>query len=638
MGLPEKINILVVDDLPDKLLALQTALESLGENVVTARSGREALRRLLQQEFAVILLDVNMPDMDGLETAALIRQRKKTEHTPILFVTAFDDEKRLREGYSLGAVDYILSPVSPEVLRTKVGVFVDLFRMTEHVKRQAEESVALAREQAARAAAEEEAQRLQFLAQAGVALGRSLDAATTLRGLAELAVPFLADFAAAVLVDPDGGWRMDAAYAPAGVVTATDALPPSIDELMLRAISEGTTLRLEEDLRHGLQTMPQQEKAPQQNDLRFASVLTIPLKARERVLGVLTLALAASGRRYSAADLSLAEELASRAAAALENARLYRDIQERDLRKNEFLAMLAHELRNPLAPIRNAVLILQQIPGKDSGVKWASDVIDRQVKQMARLVDDLLDVSRITRGKVQLKTERLDVAAVVSSAVETSRPLIDERRHDLSVILPPAPLWVTADPARLAQVLANLLNNAAKYTPEGGRITLAVERDGEDAVFRIRDTGVGIAAEMLPRVFDLFTQVDRSLDRAEGGLGIGLTLVHRLVEMHGGTVQASATATVTAASLSCVCRPCCAVRGEAPPLNSKHSPAQSDGWTSHPCRGRQPGFGAKSGPFAGNSGPPPASGLRRPGGPGGRGRIRTGRGGARHRTAGTERL
>ena len=174
----------------------------------------------------MILLDVNMPDMDGLETAALIRQRKRTEHTPIIFVTAFDDERRLRQGYSLGAVDYILSPVSPDVLRTKVGVFVDLFRMTEQVKRQAEERVALAREQAARAAAEEAARRLQFLAEAGAVLGRSLDAAATLRGLADLAVPFLADFAAAVLVEPDGGWRTETAAvrnAHRGTPTSTGA-------------------------------------------------------------------------------------------------------------------------------------------------------------------------------------------------------------------------------------------------------------------------------------------------------------------------------------------------------------------------------------------------------------------------------
>jgi signal transduction histidine kinase/ActR/RegA family two-component response regulator len=407
------------------------------------------------------------------------------------------------------------------VLRTKVGVFVDLFRMTEQVKRQAEESVTLAREQAARAAAEEELHRLQFLAEAGAVLGRSLDAAATLRGLADLAVPFLGDFAAAVLVEPDGGWRTETASAAAG---AGDLLPAEIEELIRRTLSEGKTLRLEAG---GGETLPA--------GVRF--VLAIPLKARGRVLGVLTLALGASGRSYGAADLTLAEDLASRAASALENARLYRDIQERDHRKNEFLAMLAHELRNPLAPIRNAVQLLRQGNEDEAAIQWGFDVIDRQVKQMVRLVDDLLDVSRITRGKVQLKTEPIDVATAVSTAVETSRPLIDERRHELAVTMPPSPLWVSADPARLAQILANLLNNAAKYTPEEGRVAFTIEREGDDAVFRVRDSGVGIAAEMLPRVFDLFTQIDRSLDRAEGGLGIGLTLVHRLVEMHGGTVQ-----------------------------------------------------------------------------------------------------
>ncbi len=230
MNPPEKINNLVVDDLPDKQLALETVLAGLGENVVTARSGREALRRLLEQDFAVILLDVNMPDMDGLETAALIRGRKKTQHTPIIFVTAFDDEKRLTQGYSLGAVDYILSPVSPEVLRTKVGVFVSLYLMQRQVERQAEERVALARAQAARAAAEEAARRLHFLAEAGSALGQSLEASAVLRRLAERAVPFLADSAAAVLIDPDGGWRRE---------TAGGAADAAAEDLLRRANTEG---------------------------------------------------------------------------------------------------------------------------------------------------------------------------------------------------------------------------------------------------------------------------------------------------------------------------------------------------------------------------------------------------------------
>ena len=177
----DKVNILVVDDLPEKLLTMQVMLEELGEDIVTADSGREALRRLLNQDFAVILLDVNMPDMDGFETAALIRQRKKSAHTPIIFLTAYSDEIHTARGYSLGAVDYILSPVLPEVLRTKVKVFVDLFKMNQQVKRQAEERIALEREQTARAAAEETTRRTAFLAEASKVLTSSLDYETTLR-------------------------------------------------------------------------------------------------------------------------------------------------------------------------------------------------------------------------------------------------------------------------------------------------------------------------------------------------------------------------------------------------------------------------------------------------------------------------
>ncbi|HEY2155890.1 MAG TPA: ATP-binding protein, partial [Isosphaeraceae bacterium] len=222
----------------------------------------------------------------------------------------------------------------------------------------------------------------------------------------------------------------------------------------------------------------------------------------------------------------------------LDNARLYREIREDDRRKNEFLAMLAHELRNPLAPIRNSVKILQQL-GLDQGdLGWASDVIARQVEQMVRLVDDLLDISRITGGKIELRMEPVDVAQVVAHAVETSRPLIDSRNQVLTVELPETPLWLEADRARLSQILSNVLNNASKYTGEAGRIGLAVESDGQNAVFRVRDSGIGIPPEMLGKVFDLFTQVDRSLDRSQGGLGIGLTVVRRLVELHGGSVQA----------------------------------------------------------------------------------------------------
>ena len=225
---------------------------------------------------------------------------------------------------------------------------------------------------------------------------------------------------------------------------------------------------------------------------------------------------------------------------------------------------------------------------------------------MGRLVDDLLDVSRITRGKVTLRPEPLDAASAVAVAVETSRPLIDERRHELTVDLPAEPVWVSADPARLAQVLANLLNNAAKYTDKGGRIAVAVGREGGEVVFRVRDTGVGIAPEMLPCVFDLFTQVERSLDRAEGGLGVGLTLVRRLVEMHGGTVQASSAGpsrgsefVVRLPALAAPAADRSAVKGS---LNGSHESPAAAQPAPRPRRGRQPRLGQHAGTLMEESG------------------------------------
>ncbi|MFO0888779.1 MAG: PAS domain S-box protein, partial [Isosphaeraceae bacterium] len=216
------------------------------------------------------------------------------------------------------------------------------------------------------------------------------------------------------------------------------------------------------------------------------------------------------------------------------------ELAEANARKNEFLAMLGHELRNPLAPIRNAVKIMKQRDPDDPTLRWAREVIDYQMRQMAQLVDDLLEISRVTRGKVRLQKEVVDVATIVAYAVETSRPIIDAHRHHLSISLPADPIRVHADQVRMAQVLSNLLNNAAKYTDEGGQIRLSVGVEASSVVFRVRDNGMGIPPEMLSRVFDLFTQIDRSLDRSQGGLGLGLTLVRSLVEMHGGGLPRAA--------------------------------------------------------------------------------------------------
>jgi PAS domain S-box-containing protein len=215
-----------------------------------------------------------------------------------------------------------------------------------------------------------------------------------------------------------------------------------------------------------------------------------------------------------------------------------RALKEADRRKDEFLATLAHELRNPLAPLRNGLQLLR-MAGDDRAMKeQAQGMMERQLTVMVRLIDDLLDVSRITRGKLQLRRERVDLASVVQSAVEGSRPLIESSAHQLTVALPPEPLPLDADPTRLAQVFANLLTNAAKYTDKGGRIGLTAERDGGEVVVSVRDTGIGIAAGHLPGLFELFSQVAPALERSQGGLGIGLSLVKGLVEMHGGSVEA----------------------------------------------------------------------------------------------------
>jgi signal transduction histidine kinase/CheY-like chemotaxis protein len=262
-------------------------------------------------------------------------------------------------------------------------------------------------------------------------------------------------------------------------------------------------------------------------------------------VGVFSEALRAARRRAEAhaseavrRRQELEEEVAERRRLEQELRCRAEQLAEADRRKDEFLAMLGHELRNPLAPIRNAVEVMRLLDLTGPQLQWARDVIDRQVGHMTRLVDDLLDVSRISRGRITLQMESVALAEVIGRAVESSRPLLEARRHELAVVLPAEPVRLEADPSRLAQAVTNLLNNAAKYTAEGGRVRLTAERRGDEVVLRVGDNGVGIAPEMLPRVFDPFIQAEQTLDRSGGGLGIGLTLVKCLVELHGGSVEA----------------------------------------------------------------------------------------------------
>jgi len=293
---------------------------------------------------------------------------------------------------------------------------------------------------------------------------------------------------------------------------------------------------------------PWREQALQRG---YASSMVLPLMEEGRAFGAITI-YSRNPDPFSEEEVRLMIELAGdlaygisalrlRAAHAQaeEALRLHNEqLADADRRKDEFLAMLSHELRNPLAPVRNCVQVLRMVGASDPLIARQYDVIERQVGHMARLLDDLLDISRITRGKVQLQKRELPLAETLTHAVEIANPLIESRRHTLTITLPPENIRLEADPDRLAQIVGNLLANAAKYSDEAGQIWLEAERAGSEAVIRVRDTGMGIAPEMLPRVFDLFAQAERSLDRSQGGLGIGLTLVRSLVEMHGGRVQA----------------------------------------------------------------------------------------------------
>jgi len=400
------------------------------------------------------------------------------------------------------------------------------------------------REQEARAEAEAARQSFAFLAEASTLLATSLDYETTLKSLARLAVPRIADWCIIYIIEEDGSVRqLEAAHADSRRVKLLQELrsrypfDPNRPHPVLRVLQTGRSElipELPDSLMEAVAQDPEHLRILR--ELGYKSYMAVPLLARGRILGALTFVLAESGRRYSSADLALAEDLAHRAATALDNARLYHEIQKADRRKDEFLAMLAHELRNPLAPIQNALQVMCLRGTDDPVLKRSVDVVERQARQMVRLLDDLLDISRISRGKVKLQKEPLELGTVVARAVETSRPLIEARKHELSVSLPQEPVELEADPARLEQILVNLLNNAAKYTEPGGRIWLTCAQQGEEIVLRVRDTGMGIPADMLPRIFDPFIQVDQSLTRSQGGLGIGLALVRSLVEMHGGRV------------------------------------------------------------------------------------------------------
>src|SRR5262245_7339508 len=274
------------------------------------------------------------------------------------------------------------------------------------------------------------------------------------------------------------------------------------------------------------------------------AVLAVPLQVKGEIIGAIVTA-HSEIRTFSRAEIDLLQAFADQAALAMRNVQLFTweqtaraEAEAANRTKDQFLALLAHELRNPLAPIVSAAALIRRPGASPAAVERAAAIVERQARNLARLLDDLLDVSRITRGQIELRWATVSLADVITNALEATRPLVEDRRHVLSLVLPSTPMHVEGDPTRLEQIIVNILNNAVKYTPPEGQISVVASAEAGDAVLRVRDTGVGISAEMLPRIFDLFAQGDQSLAHTSGGLGVGLTLVRRLVELHGGRVSA----------------------------------------------------------------------------------------------------
>jgi signal transduction histidine kinase/DNA-binding response OmpR family regulator len=568
MRASEPVNVLVVADVPETVAAVEAILDDLGHHVVQARTGDDAQRCLRKDDFAVVLLDLHLADTDGVAFAARLRKRKKTEDTPIIFVTDHADETVVAKCQLLGTVDCVSTPLNPQILRTKVSLFVDLHEKTATIRQQVAHRVQLAREQAARQVAEKAMRRSALLAEASRLLSRSLDFDTTLQSLHRAVVPALADACQLVLYDSNGElWfapvdsqEPDGDDAPVGSSSRVQAASPTLAHVVRDAVETGQTQSISEEIVRGAPNLGRNKG--------WTSVIVAPLIARDNPLGAIVCGRQCSRPGFESADVALVEDLAGRAATALDNAQLYQTIREGEQRKDEFLAMLGHELRNPLAAITNAGELTRLLSPTDPAFQETLEIIRQQATLMKRLVDDLLDVSRISSGRVQLQKSTVVAGEILARVAEATSPLFTSRNHSLHLSVPEERICFEADACRLEQILSNLMVNSAKYTDPGGEIWLSAARQGEEVVFRVKDNGIGIGPDLLPNVFDLFSQANRSLHRAEGGLGIGLTIVKGLAELHGGHVRASSGGIGRGAEFV-VCLPAIAT---TPPVNSDSKP------------------------------------------------------------------
>ncbi|AMV20837.1 response regulator [Planctomyces sp. SH-PL14] len=525
-GSDPPVRILLVDDDPKNLIVLESILEDPRYRLVKADSADAALLALVQGDFALIILDIQMPGMNGLELAQMIKQRKKTATIPIIFLTAyFSDDQHVLEGYGTGAIDYLHKPVNAAILRSKVAAFADLHRKTLDL---AQANTQLQAEIDARRLVQDELSALNERLESRVA-ERTAELETALRSLRESDDRLrLAQDAGEV-----GIWALDLAE---WTVTWTDVARSifhpgrygdtvRFDEWMA-CVHEDDRHRIAEGLGRPSTTAGDGLAYRQEYRVRHPDGVVLWVEA----VGAFEVGPVGRPIRVQGCVRDISERK-----------QMELELKEQDRRKDEFLAMLGHELRNPLAPIRNSLSLMQFLAEENEEIRTCHDVVDRQVSQLTRIVDDLLDVSRVSRGKIRLERTTVDLAEVIRYALETCRQQMDARRHAVELSWPAGPLHVAGDMARLSQAVFNLLNNAAKYTEPGGEIAVALGLDPDDsgtALVSIRDNGRGFDSNIAADLFSLFYQADRTIDRADGGLGIGLALVKSIVEMHGGTVWA----------------------------------------------------------------------------------------------------
>ena len=673
----DKVNILLVDDHVENLVALEALLADLGQNLVRAETGLGALRLLLSHEFGLIILDVDMPIMNGFETAALIRERKKSRHTPIIFLTAINKaEQHVFKGYSLGAVDYLTKPFVPEVLRAKVVAFVDLHKKKEEVKHQAKllqqmvvelassndeirklnvelhgerdfistvldtaDSIVFVlddkhkivrasravertlgyssaevagrplssffvsagpwqdlseaenywrakdgssrliawsktrlsrslviltgnditerkraeqqrekfiRAEAARGEAEASERRAAFLAEAGTMLSATLDYERTLINISRLAIPTFADWCFVYLalegqeissaliahVDPQKEYlAQQVEIRPEDL--SSETLP------VARVFRTGTPELFddisEEELRNTVQDSQKFEALVQ---LGLRSAVVVPIPGRHAVHGVIGFASPKPGR-YTSTELIFAQDLARRISLALENARLYREAQEANRAKDEFLATLSHELRTPLNAILGWIQILRTKRVDEVTSARAFEAIERNAKAQAELIEDMLDVSRIITGRLRLELQPVRLSEAVEAALDSVRPTAEAKGVRIEAELQDDGGPISGDPHRLQQIVWNLLSNAVKFTPASGFVHVKLEYSESEAKLTVTDTGKGISKAFLPFVFDRFRQAETMVSRTASGLGLGLSIARHLVELHGGMIEAS---------------------------------------------------------------------------------------------------